>query len=245
MFDQDTATSTAVTAGRFYLDHGVILECILASQQQVQDRMSNLISNNIGTENCLAHAIELFDAANAADQNMSVEDGKQTPKELLYARRMSAMLQRFAPDADAAVRLAVRAQHIERWKSPRSSYPMNRAGYHEWRTALYDFHAERASALMREAGCDEDLIARVAVMLRKESLADPATQMMEDVVALVFIEYYMADFAAQHPEYDEAKWLGIIAKTWRKMSPRGHAFALSGIKLPEALVPLIKKAVGL
>jgi hypothetical protein len=203
------------------------------------------MSSNKIQENSLVKAIELFDAANAADPNSVIDAGKSIAKELLYAQRMSAMLARFAPDADEAVQLAVRAQHIERWKSPRSSYPMNRAGYYEWRIALYSFHAQRASELMREAGCDEDLIARVAVMLKKESLADPATQMMEDVVALVFIESYMADFAAQHPEYDEAKWLGIITKTWRKMSPQGHAFALSGIQLPQALVPLIKKAVGL
>ena len=203
--------------------------------------------NLLGTtpDAAIVRAIELFDAANAADPNMAVDAGKPIPKEMLYAQRMSAMLVRFAPEADEAVRLAVRAQHIERWKSPRSNYPMNRAGYHEWRTALYGFHAQRASELMRQAGCDEELITRVAVMLRKETLADPATQMMEDVVALVFIESYMADFAAQHMEYDEAKWLGIIAKTWRKMSPQGHAFALSGIQLPQALLPLIKKAVGL
>lgn len=195
--------------------------------------------------NRFARAIELFDAANAADPNTSVADGKPVAKELLYAQRMSTMLERFAPDADEAVRLAVRAQHIERWTIPRHSYPMNRAGYYAWRTRLYGFHADRASALMLEAGYDEAMIARVAAMLSKQDLTAPATQMMEDVVALVFIESYMADFAAQHPEYDEAKWIGIIAKTWRKMSPQGQAFALAGIQLPAALVPLIKKAVGL
>ena len=197
-----------------------------------------------GTGDRMIRAIELFDAANAADPNRSVEDGKPISRESLYAKRMSAMLQRYAPEADETICLAVRAQHIERWKIPRSSYPLTRAGYHKWRTFLYGFHAERASALMRGAGYDDDMIARVASMLGKESLADPATQMMEDVAALVFIESYMADFAAQHPEYNEAKWLGIIAKTWRKMSPRGRDFALSGIQLPQALVPLIKKAVG-
>lgn len=198
-----------------------------------------------GTADRLVRAIELFDAANAADPNLSVADGKSIAKELCYAQRMSAMLERYAPEAGAAVRLAVRAQHIERWKIPRSRYPLTRAGYHKWRTTLYGFHAERAAALMREAGYDGDMIARVAAMLKKESLADPATQMMEDVAALVFIESYLADFAARHPEYDEAKWCGIIAKTWRKMSPRGQAFALTDIALPQALLPLIKKAVGM
>lgn len=191
-----------------------------------------------------ARALALIDAANGADPNMAVHNGERLAKELLYARRMSAMLQRFAPDADETVRLAVRAQHIERWKISRNSYPLNRVGYHEWRTTLYGFHADRASALMREAGYEEAAIGKVAAMLRKENLSDPATQMMEDVVGLVFIESYLADFAAQHPEYDETKWLGIIAKTWKKMSPRGHAFALSAVQLPQAMLPLIKKAVG-
>jgi len=67
---------------------------------------------------------------------------------------------------------------------------------------------------------------------------------MEDVVDLVFIEHYMLHFAGQHPDYDEAKWILIIKKTWDKMSDSAHAFALAGkIKLPEALVPLILKAV--
>ena len=67
---------------------------------------------------------------------------------------------------------------------------------------------------------------------------------MEDVADLVFIEYYMLGFATSHPEYDEAKWIEIIRKTWQKMSSRAHEFALAGkIKLPEGLVPLIMKAV--
>ena len=67
---------------------------------------------------------------------------------------------------------------------------------------------------------------------------------MEDVGDLVFLEHYMHDFAAKHPEYSEEKWLQIIDKTWQKMSPRAREFALSGrIRLPEALVPLILKAV--
>ena len=63
--------------------------------------------------------IAAFDAANAEDPNR--DEGQ--PKELLYARRMSAMLARFAPDAPEAVRLAARAQHLQRWKTPRTSFP--------------------------------------------------------------------------------------------------------------------------
>lgn len=193
-----------------------------------------------------SRAIALFDAANAEDPNMEAANDKLRPKELLYAERMSEMLARFFPDASEAVKLAVRAQHICRWKIPRRDYPMTPQGYQQWRTTLYKFHAETAGKLMQRAGYDDEMIERVQKIIGKRGLkVNPETQAMEDVVDLVFIEHYLAGFAAQHPEYDEAKWLDILRKTWRKMSEAGHAFALSGkIKLPEHLTPLIVKAVS-
>jgi len=190
-------------------------------------------------------AITAFDQANMEDPNMERADGKEYPKELLYARRMSDMQERYAPEASEAVKLAVRAQHIQRWKIPRSNYPMDKPGYMLWRTGLYKFHAETAGHIMKKAGYDDAMIARVKTIVSKKGLkVNPETQLMEDVVDLVFIEHYMVGFVAQHPEYDEAKWIPIIRKTWQKMSSRAHEFALAGkIRLPEALVPLILKAV--
>lgn len=190
-------------------------------------------------------AIALMDAANSEDPNKVTDAGKEWPKELLYSQRMSEMLQRFAPDADDAVKLAIRAQHIQRWKSPRSDYPMDRQGYLQWRTALYKFHAETAGQLLQQAGYAEDFINRVKQAVGKRGLkTNPDTQLLEDVTDLVFIEHYMLEFAGKHPEYDEAKWLEIIRKTWKKMSERGQQFALAGkITLPEPLLPLIQKAV--
>ena len=191
-------------------------------------------------------AIALIDAANSEDPNEEVADAKSWPKELLYAHRMSDMLQRYAPDADEAVRLAIRAQHIQRWKSPRSDYPMNRKGYHQWRTGLYKFHAETAAELLQQAGIDADIIERVKQAVGKRALkSNRDTQMVEDIAGLVFIEHYMQAFADKHPEYDEAKWIDIIRKTWRKMSAPAHEFSLAGgITLPEPLIPLIRKAVS-
>lgn len=197
------------------------------------------------TQNHYQSAISAFDRANAEDPNKEKADGKEYPKELLYAQRMSEMQERYAPEASEAVKLAVRAQHIQRWKIPRSNYPMDKPGYMLWRTGLYKFHAETAGNLMQEVGYDDEMIARVKSIVSKKGLkVNTETQLMEDVVDLVFIEHYLIGFAAQHPEYDEAKWIQIIRKTWQKMSPRAHEFALAGkIKLPETLVPLILKAV--
>lgn len=194
-----------------------------------------------------ASAIALFDAANAQDPRMDNDDSGQTvPRELLYAQRMSEMLERYRPDADEVARLAVRAQHIERWKSPRDQYPMDRNGYLQWRTQLYKFHADTAGQLLRQAGYDDGTIERVKTAIGKKGLKVNAdTQLLEDVIDLVFIEHYMLPFAGQKPDYSEDKWLDIIRKTWKKMSADAHAFALGGkLRLPQPLLPLISKAIA-
>ena len=190
-------------------------------------------------------AVAAFDKANGEDPNSETDNGKSYPKELLYSIRMGEMLDRFAPDASEAVKLAVRAQHIQRWKIARDEFPMDRNGYLQWRTKLYKFHAQTAGDLMRSVGYDDEMIERTMTAVSKKGLkVNPETQMMEDVADLVFLEHYMLAFATKHPEYSEEKWIPIINKTWQKMSPSAHEFALAGkIKLPEALVPLILKAV--
>ena len=191
-------------------------------------------------------AVELIDAANSEDTNLESSDGKELPKELLYSQRMSDMQQRYAADAADAMKLALRAQHIQRWKYPRDEYPMDRKGYHLWRTNLYTFHADTVAALLVKAGYDDAFITRVKLAVSKKSLnSNVDTQLLEDVSALVFIEHYMLAFVEKHPEYDEEKWLLIIKRTWNKMTEKAHDFALSGsIKLPESLIPLIQKAVS-
>jgi hypothetical protein len=196
----------------------------------------------IANQERFTRALALFDAANAQDPNQ--DEGQ--PKELLYAQRMTEMIGRYAPDASEVAQLAVRAQHIQRWRVPRSDYPMTKEGYYAWRTGLYTFHAETAGELMQQAGYDVAVIDQVKTAVSKRGIkTNPDTQMMEDVTDLVFIEHYMLGFAGQHADYTEEKWLDIVRKTWKKMSERAHNFATSGgIKLPEPLVPLILKAIG-
>jgi len=191
-------------------------------------------------------ALALIDAANSEDPNKVTVDGTEWPKELLYSQRMSDMLARFAPDADDAMKLAIRAQHIQRWKSPRDAYPMDRIGYLQWRKDLYKIQANTAAGLLEKAGYGEDVRERVYEAVAKKRIKEnPDTQLLEDVTDLVFIEHYMLEFAGKHPEYDEDKWIDIVRKTWKKMSEDAQQFALSGkITLPEPLVPLIQKAVA-
>jgi len=189
--------------------------------------------------------IALIDNANAEDPNIESVNGKEYPKELLYSKRMSDMLFRFKPDADNEIKIAIHAQHIQRWKVPRNTYPMDRKGYHQWRTGLYAFHADTVARIMTETGCEEKSIERVNKAIGKKSRKENEdTQLLEDVAGLVFIEYYMLAFAEKHPEYSEEKWIDIIRKTWDKMSDTAHKFALDGnLKLPQSLIPLIKKSI--
>jgi hypothetical protein len=191
-------------------------------------------------------ALALIDAANSDDPNRVSADGKDWPKELFYSERMSDMLERYNSDADEAMKLAIRSQHIERWKSPRNAYPMDRIGYLKWRKDLYKIQANTAAELLLEAGYGEEVIGRVRNAVAKKNIkGNPDTQLLEDVTDLVFLEHYLLAFVAKHPDYSEQKWIEIIQKTWNKMSDDAHAFALSGaVSLPESLVPLIRKAVS-
>ena len=199
------------------------------------------MSRTVEPSGRLREAIARFDRANAEDPNVETANGASHPKELLYARRMSDALERFAPDASEVVRLAVRCQHIRRWTVPRTSYPDGREGYRRWRTELGRFHAETAGGILREVGYDDAIVRRVQALLRKESLkADSEVQLLEDVVCLVFISHYLEPFAARH---EDEKVVGILRKTWRKMSERGRAVALDLDLAPE-LLALVTRAVG-
>jgi hypothetical protein len=182
-------------------------------------------------------AIKQFDAANAEDPTLA--DG--VPAELLYARRMTDWLNRLYPDAGEVLHLAARSQHIRRWTIPRSKFPMTRIGYHQWRTSLYSFHADTAAEILRRNHYDDATISRVHSLLKKQNLkTDPQMQMLEDVVCLVFLESYFADFA---PKHEEEKVIGILRRTWKKMSARGQAAALE-LQLSLEARRLVEKALS-
>ena len=205
----------------------------------------SFIGSTISDLGRFEQAIERFDAVNAEDPNRETGDAAQQPSALLYAQRMTAMLRRFAPQASEAVRLAVRCQHIRRWDIPRASYPRTAAGYKQWRMRLLSYHAEVAAAILKEAGYDTDMVGRVTSLLKKEGLKrNPATQLLEDIAALVFLEHYLAAFVELHPEYDAAKFADILRKTAKKMSPQGRGAVSDLIRLPGNLASLVLKVMG-
>ena len=206
------------------------------------------ISNQPRFETALAHV----DALNQCDPNMDIVNDKPYPKELLYSERMSAMLQRYAPDASEVLQLAVRCQHIQRWKIARSSYPMTKAGYYQWRTELKSFHAELTRQVLADAGYDAAVIDRVCALVKKavpvnDLASDPVSayesQTLEDVVVLVFLESYLEQFVASHADYDQAKFIDILNKTLRKTSVSARQAALNKINIAAGLKPLLEELI--
>jgi hypothetical protein len=162
-------------------------------------------------------ALSAIDAAHALDPTLTtLPDSTTIPYELLYAQKSTAYLEKRLPTAPEHLRLAIRAQHFRRWEVPRSSYPMTRPGYHAWRTFLKKRQAELVAKICVDAGYTPEVAERVGALIRKEDL-------LEDVACLVFLD---DQFEAFEREHDEDKIVGILRKTWGKMSERGHEMAL-------------------
>ncbi|KEO72317.1 DUF4202 domain-containing protein [Anditalea andensis] len=184
-----------------------------------------------------------IDALNSQDPHLDVFEGKKIPKELLYSQRMTDMLHRFCPDASENLQIAIRAQHIQRFTHPREKYPMDRIGYLQWRTELKKFHGEKAAGIMRANGYAEEDIQKVDDLINKRRLkTDPEAQTLEDVVCLVFLQYYFDEFIVKHV-HEENKTIDIVQKTWKKMSDKGHAYALSMTHSDQAL-NVVNKALA-
>ncbi len=188
-----------------------------------------------------ARARHLIDAAHAADPARA-PDGRGA--ELVYGERIEAWVVRLVPSASPALRLAARAQHLERWLTPRATFPEGKPGYLAWRRSLYTKQAERARALLLEAGVPTAEAADVATWVSKTGLkTNPGTQALEDAACLVFLENEICAFAAQHADYPREKFVDILRKTWRKMSPAAQSAALA-LDLPPAIAGLVREAVA-
>lgn len=184
-------------------------------------------------------AIAAFDAYHQRDPNVESYNGKSYPKEFLYALRMTERLAAFAPDASEAVKLAARCQHIGRWEIPREKYPMEKKGYLQWRNEEKFHHAAIAEKILKDCGYEEKAIEKVkALLLKKELFTNAETQLLEDVVCLVFIEFYLDDFVSKH---DDDKVIDILRKTMRKMSTASKE-AVGGLPLSDKIRPLIQRA---
>jgi Domain of unknown function (DUF4202) len=188
-----------------------------------------------------SEAIRRFDEENGRDPNIVNYEGVAYPHELLYAKRLTDWVLRLCPEASEPLLLAARCQHICRWTVPRSVYEMTRSGYLRWRSDLKRFHASKSAEILREVGYDEVTIERVSDLNLKKHLGhDPDCQVLEDALCLVTLQYQLSDLAGKT---EPAKMIGILQKTWKKMSKpaRDHALALP---FSETEKELIEQALG-
>ncbi len=191
-------------------------------------------------------ALTAIDKANCEDPTFEEMSGKALPREHVYSLHMTRWLYVLEPEPSGIMQIACRAQHLERWKMPRSDYPEGRKAYYEWRRACGRMHGRRAAEIMADCGYPPEECKRVEVILTKRELRkDPDTQLLEDVACLVFLEKYFAPFHADNAEYEREKWLTIVRRTWNKMSPRAHTHALALTRsLPEHLKVLMQEALA-
>ena len=172
----------------------------------------------------LEKAFQLFDDYNKQDPHILKWNGQEYPAEYFYAVQLHEWVKKLEPSAGEPLLLASRSQHIGRWTIPRESYPMNKAGYLNWRMTLAKFHADTAGSLMKEAGYDEEMIADVQhIILKKNLKLDHAVQVMENALCLVFLEFQYHEFILSH---DDEKVIRIVQKSWKKMSEPGREAAL-------------------
>jgi len=193
----------------------------------------------------LAAAFAALDEANGRDPHAVQVDGEPVAKELAHARRASQWLERLAPDASPALRLAVRAHHLERWQRPRDAFERGRAGYLRWRKAAQRFHAERMRELVAPLCAPADVVERAAALIEKRRPGNERhrreLQAFEDALCLVFVEHQLAGFATTvSPE----KLRGIVAKTLPKMSPEAVGLAAALPLAPEHRALLLELAAG-
>ncbi|ODH15723.1 hypothetical protein ACO22_06418 [Paracoccidioides brasiliensis] len=95
--------------------------------------------------------------------------------------------------------------------------------------------------ICRSCGYDSDEAERAAALVRKDNMErDEECQVLEDVACLVFLDDQFEKFEREH---DEEKIVGILKKTWAKMSEKGHELALQ-IEMSERAKGLIMKALS-
>lgn len=186
-------------------------------------------------------AIALIDKKNEKDPNTYQVAGFEYPKELLYAQRMTRKLLQFEPNASKALQIAARGQHVCRWQIARKEYPMDRVGYLKWRETLKKMHADITAEILEYVGFDEQFQQRVKkIILKKLIKKNEESQTLEDVICLVFLDYYFDEFAAKHTD---EKVIDILQKTWVKMSEKGHKAALE-IPYSEKSLALVQQAIS-
>lgn len=158
-----------------------------------------------------------------------------------YSEKMAEEIRNLEQSIDEHIDIAARCQHLFRWEIPRSSYPMNKTGYYQWRKYLYEYQAEKTGILLKEAGYNNYLIEKCCSLIRKKDLGKShETQLIEDTACIVFVKYYLNDFI---PKHSKDKLIDILRKTTLKMSQKALDY-LNTTDLPENVQTLLQEIPG-
>ena len=188
----------------------------------------------------LNNILNEIDKKNSTDKRIRTEG---IPEEVFYGQKMSEVLQEFYPDASPELQIACRGQHIQRWLFPRNKFPKGRIGYLKWRKSLYQKHSHLLSQLLQKFPLPKQFINRIVLIVSKSDLkSNPDTQALEDIACLVFMKYYLIDFAKKH---ERKKLISILKKTWRKMSLPAQKFATKNLLANSPIKEIIQEAIPL
>ncbi len=173
----------------------------------------------------LAEALRRINDSNREDPRTETIGGLAVPKELAFADCVEKWVRRLLEHPSDELRLAARAHTLRRWMIPRDRYPKTTAGYHQWRHALAQFHAEQAASILRDVGYDEPVLTRLRDLITKKNwMKDPEGRALEDADCLAFLELKLANYL---DEWDEEKTVDILRKTLGKMTPKARELAAS------------------
>ncbi len=122
-----------------------------------------------------------------------------------------------APAGGELLRIAVRAQHLERWSLPRATHPPGRRGYLAWRSEQARRHAALLDRTLAPIGYAPGERERLTELIRKRGLGrDPEVQVLEDCAALTFAELEARAFSART---EPARLAEILARIRARISP--------------------------
>ncbi len=188
-----------------------------------------------------AAAIQRIDEANAEDPRTETVDGVVAPREVAFSRRVYAWVEELAEKPSEALLLAARAHTLRRWEIPRDRYPKTKGGYHAWRRALAQFHADQAEQILKDVGYADDILARVRALITRIGWKDdPEGRVLEDADCLAFLELKLHTYL---DEWDAEKTVEILRKTLVKMTPRAIELA-KNLPLDPRCVALLRRAAG-
>lgn len=196
----------------------------------------NNIYNNMISEEKFIEVCKVITDVHSNDPTTVRYNDVNIASELLYSERMLQILGDFWGKTDYCLQLAAFCQHFERWKVARALFAMNKQGYYQWRKAVFEHQIKRTNEVLLNNGISELDIAEITEILSKKgNKLHVKAQIIEDVACLVFVIWYLQDFAAKH-SIEKVK--DIVGKTMQKMSDKGKQ-ALGNYNLPQDVQNLL------